>query len=151
LLIFLKTGTACDFPPAPLQPSPDGDRSYSVNETPRILFVDDHEDTRFLISYLLGVWGYGVVVAESVEEGLALARGGGFDLYLLDSRFADGSGMELCEGIREFDKETPIVFYSGDHPSRLKKALDCDAQGFVLKPGFDTLPRELERALGTTA
>ena len=122
-----------------------------MSDSPRILFVDDHEDTRFLISYLLGAWGYEVVAAESVEEGLQLARGGGFDLYLLDSRFADGSGTELCEGIREFDKETPIVFYSGDHPSRLKKALDCDAQGFVLKPGFDALPRELERALGTAA
>ena len=122
-----------------------------MSDSPRILFVDDHEDTRFLISYLLGVWGYEVVAAECVEEGLQLARGGNFDLYLLDSRFADGSGTELCEGIREFDKETPIVFYSGDHPSRLKKALDCDAQGFVLKPGFDALPRELERALGTAA
>ena len=122
-----------------------------MSDSPRILFVDDHEDTRFLISYLLEAWGYEVVAVPSVEEGLALARGGGFDLYLLDSRFADGSGTELCEGIREFDKETPIVFYSGDHPSRLKKALGCDAQGFVLKPGFDALPRELERALGTAA
>ena len=122
-----------------------------MSESPRILFVDDHEDTRFLISYLLHAWGYEVVAAESVGQGLELARGGSFDLYLLDSRFADGSGTELCEGIREFDKETPIVFYSGDHPSRLKKALDCDAQGFVLKPGFDALPRELERALGTAA
>jgi CheY-like chemotaxis protein len=122
-----------------------------LSNNPRILFVDDHEDTRFLITYLLNAWGYEVVAAKSVDEGLALARGSEFDLYLLDSRFADGSGMELCEGIREFDKETPIVFYSGDHPSRLKKALECDAQGFVLKPGFDALPRELERALGTAA
>ena len=122
-----------------------------MSANPRILFVDDHEDTRFLISYLLGAWGYEVVAARSVEEGLGLARRGGFDLYLLDSRFADGSGTELCEGIREFDRETPIVFYSGDHPSRLQKALECDAQGFVLKPGFDALPRELERALGTAA
>ena len=122
-----------------------------MSDNPRILFVDDHEDTRFLISYLLGSWGYEVTAARTIDEGLAMARAGGFDLYLLDSRFADGSGTELCEGIREFDKETPIVFYSGDHPSRLKKALDCDAQGFVLKPGFDTLPRELERALGTAA
>ena len=118
-----------------------------MSEVPRILFVDDHEDTRYLITYLLDAWGYEVEAAKSVEEGLQLARAGEFDLYLLDSRFADGSGMELCEGIREFDKTTPIVFYSGDHPSRLKKALDCDAQGFVLKPGLDALPRELERAL----
>lgn len=122
-----------------------------MSESPRILFVDDHEDTRFLITYLLNAWGYDVIGADSVGEGLALARGGSFDLYLLDSRFGDGSGTELCEGIREFDKETPIIFYSGDHPSRLKKALECDAQGFVLKPGFDALPRELERALGTAA
>ena len=120
-----------------------------MNEATRILFVDDHEDTRYLITYLLGSWGYEVAAAQSVEEGLGLARTGAFDLYLLDSRFGDGSGTELCEGIREFDKETPIVFYSGDHPSRLMKALECDAQGFVLKPGFDALPRELERALGT--
>ena len=119
-------------------------------EAPRILFVDDHEDTRYLITHLLGGQGYDVEAARSVEEGLQLARAGGFDLYLLDSRFADGSGMELCEGIRQFDKTTPIVFYSGDHPSRLKKALDCDAQGFVLKPGFDALPRELERALAAS-
>jgi CheY-like chemotaxis protein len=121
-----------------------------VSEATRILFVDDHEDTRYLITYLLGAWGYEVSAAQSMEEGLALARTGSFDLYLLDSRFGDGSGMELCEGIREFDKTTPIVFYSGDHPSRLKKALECDAQGFVLKPGLDALPRELERALATS-
>jgi CheY-like chemotaxis protein len=122
-----------------------------LSEIPRILFVDDHEDTRFLISYLLGEWGYEVTVAKSVEDGLVLARRGNFDLYLLDSRFGDGSGTELCEGIREFDKTTPIVFYSGDHPSRLQKALECDAQGFVLKPGFDALTKELERALSTAA
>lgn len=118
-----------------------------MSEAPRILFVDDHEDTRYLITRLLGTQGYEVEAAQTVEEGLQLARVGGFDLYLLDSRFADGSGTELCEGIREFDKTTPIVFYSGDHPSRLKKALDCNAQGFVLKPGLDALPREVERAL----
>jgi CheY-like chemotaxis protein len=106
---------------------------------------------RYLIKHLLGGYGYAVEAAQSVEEGLHLARGGGFDLYLLDSRFADGSGTELCEGIRAFDKTTPIVFYSGDHPSRLKKALDCDAQGFVLKPGLEDLPRELERALSAAA
>ncbi len=122
-----------------------------MSETPRILFVDDHEDTRYLITHLLGAQGYEVEVAQSVEEGLQLARARRFDLYLLDSRFADGSGTELCEGIREFDKTTPIVFYSGDHPSRLKKALECDAQGFVLKPGFDDLTKELERALHAAA
>ena len=114
---------------------------------PRILFVDDHEDTRNLIVRLLAHWGYEVEAAGNVEDGLRLARQGTFDLYLLDSRFGALSGAELCEAIREFDPHTPIIFYSGDHPSRLKEALECNAQGFVMKPGFDDLPKEIERAL----
>ena len=118
---------------------------------PRILFVDDHEDTRTLIIRLLAHWGYEVRAAGSVEEGLLLARAGGFHLYLLDSRFGQLSGAELCASIREFDSETPIIFYSGDHPTRLKEALECNAQGFIMKPGFDDLPREIERALHRAA
>ncbi len=118
---------------------------------PRILFVDDHEDTRTLITRLLTHWGYEVETAGSVEDGLRHAREGGFNLYLLDSRFGALSGAELCESIREFDSQTPIVFYSGDHPSRLREALECNAQGFVMKPGFDDLPREIERALHRAA
>jgi len=118
---------------------------------PRILFVDDHEDTRTLIISLLAYWGYEAQAAGSVDEGLRLAREGGFNLYLLDSRFGDLSGAELCEAIREFDPFTPIVFYSGDHPSRLKEALECNAQGFVMKPGFEELPGEIKRALHSAA
>ena len=111
-----------------------------MSEAPRILFVDDHEDTRYLITHLLGAQGYEVAAAQSVEEGLQLARAGGFDLYLLDSRFADGTGKELCERLREFDEVTPIVFYSGETPEQLRKALECHAQNFVMKPELDALP-----------
>lgn len=114
---------------------------------PRILFVDDHEDTRVVIITWLGVMGYEVVATESVAEAMKLARRGEFDLYLLDSRFSDGTGKELCEKIRETDPDTPIVFYSGETPSRLKDAMACDAQGFVVKPEFDALPKVIENAL----
>lgn len=118
---------------------------------PRILFVDDHADTRELLLRLLQRWGYEGVPANGVGEALKAAREQAFDLYLLDHKFEDGSGADLCAAIREFDLKTPIVFYSGDHPSRLKEALECDAQGFVMKPGFDALPGEIERALNKAA
>ncbi len=116
---------------------------------PRILFVEDHEDTRLMITALLRPVGYEVVAVEGVREALNLARSAGFDLYLLDSRYADGSGAELCEKIREFDETTPILFYSGEHPSRLREQLDCHVQGFVMKPGLDTLSQEINRALAS--
>jgi CheY-like chemotaxis protein len=114
---------------------------------PRILFVDDHEDTRVVILTWLSVLGYEVRAAACAVEGLKMARDEQFDLYLLDSRFADGTGKELCEKLREFDSDTPIVFYSGETPQRLKDAMECDAQGYVIKPEFDALPRVIEQAL----
>jgi CheY-like chemotaxis protein len=114
---------------------------------PRILFVDDHEDTRNLISYGLDSLGYEVVVTDCTAEGLRLARERRFDLYLLDSQFAEGSGAELCEAIREFDAETPIIYFTGEHPSLLNDALDCPAQGVVLKPDFDKLKENIARIL----
>ncbi len=117
------------------------------NTKPRILFVDDHEDTRLVILTWLGVVGYEVVAADGVNEGLKLAKNEKFDLYLLDSKFGDGSGKELCEKIREFDRTTPIVFFSGELPTQQVLNLACGAQGYVMKPEFDALPKIIDRAL----
>ena len=118
-----------------------------MKATPRILFVDDHEDTCFLISTWLGTHGYKVTTTHSVSEGIMLARKDAFDLYLLDSRLADGDGKELCEKIREFDEQTPIVFYAGDIRERVLADSDCETQGFVIKPALDELPRIIGHAL----
>lgn len=92
-----------------------------------------------------------MVGASSVAEGLELAKTQDFDLYLLDYVFADGTGRELCEQIREFDRETPILFFSGSHPNVYREALSCGAQGFVVKPDIDGLRGEIRRALEVTA
>lgn len=118
---------------------------------PRILFVDDHEDTRVVILTWLGVLGYETFGADGAVEALKLAQQERFDLYLLDSRFADATGKELCEKLREFDPSTPIVFYSGETPQRLKESMECGAQGFVMKPEFDALPRVIEQALSASS
>ena len=114
----------------------------------RILFVEDHEDTRRLMEVFLSAEGYEVATAGGYQEGLRLARAGGFDLILLDYRYADGTGEELCRRIRESDRETPILFFSGVDPRWQREALSCGAQGFVLKPHFGDLQREISRAIG---
>ena len=114
---------------------------------PRILFVEDHDDTRSMIRLLLGNRGYQVETAESANEGLALAQNESFDLFLLDYQLGDGNGKELCQKIREFDAATPILFFSASHPKIQQEAVECGAQGFVLKPDIDLLHGEIERAL----
>ena len=50
--------------------------------------------------------------AESFAAGLQLIRSGIFDLYLLDARLPDYSGIELCREIRMTDANTPVVVLS---------------------------------------
>jgi CheY-like chemotaxis protein len=111
----------------------------------RILFADDHEDTRDMIAAALGSEGWEVATAGDCEEGLRLARAGGLDLILLDYKYEDGTGEELCRMIRRSDRSTPILFFSGLDPKLQREALSCGAQGFVLKPDFDGLRREIGR------
>ena len=115
---------------------------------PRILSVDDHEDTLSILRVMLGSCGYELATASSVAEGLRMAESGGFDLFLLDFKFADGTGGELCERIREFDRETPVLFFSGSHPTQHEGAVSCGAQGFVMKPDFAGLRHHIRQAVG---
>lgn len=116
----------------------------------RILCVDDDDDTCFMLSALLGQAGYEVLTASGVAEGLRLARGGRFDLYILDNRFTDGTGLDLCRQIREFDDTTPILFFSGlAQESDRQRGLGAGAQGYLIKPNdLDKLVETVARLIG---
>ena len=110
-------------------------------KTRRILYIEDHEDTRELVTLLLAQKSYEVISGSTIERGIALAGSAEFDLYLLDSWLPDGSGLELCKQIRQFDKTTPILFYSAAaYAADSELALNCGAQGYLVKP---TQPSEL--------
>lgn len=116
---------------------------------PRILFVEDHDDTRHMVKAMLGNRGYHVETADTLNDGLALARKEDFDLFLLDYQLEDGNGKELCQRIRQFDSDTPILFFSASHPRIQEDAMECGAQGYVLKPDVDQLQSEIRRTLST--
>jgi CheY-like chemotaxis protein len=124
----------------------------NTNTHVRVLFADDHEDIRLLVTTLLGASGYQVVTADGVASALALAHEEAFDVYLLDNKLPDGTGRELCERLREFDRDTPVVFFSGDvFESDKQWALSAGAQGYVEKPNVSALPRAIASVLGTAS
>ncbi len=101
----------------------------------RIFCVDDDDDTCSMLSSLLEHAGYEVKSASSIAEGLKLARSERFDLYVLDNRVADGTGLELCRRIRGFDSQTLIIFFSRmAHESDKQRGLDAGAQDYLIKP-----------------
>ena len=104
-------------------------------KTRRILYIEDHADTRELVTLLLSQKSYEVITGSTIESGVALAGAGEFDLYLLDSWLPDGSGLDLCKQIREFDKTTPILFYSAAaYAADSDLALRSGAQAYLVKP-----------------
>ena len=100
-----------------------------------ILYVEDDEDIRDLVTFLLARSDYNVVATRDYDDALLLARAGGFDLYLIDNWLVGGSGIELCRRLRELDPRTPILFYSGAAYDRDKQqAFAAGAQGYLVKP-----------------
>jgi len=99
----------------------------------RILHVEDNEDTRTLVAFVLQAEGWEAVSVDNPVAALTHAGSGGFDLYLIDN-FIDGdTGNDLCADLRSLDQHTPILFYSG-------AMLDAEslratgAQGYLEKP-----------------
>src|SRR5688572_32623221 len=101
----------------------------------RILHVDDHQDTRLMMAALLQDCGYGVLTAGSVAEGLELAKDIAFDLYILDVRLPDGTGVELCQKLREMHPGIPIIYYSAyGEPAEVEGALAICGDAYLKKP-----------------
>jgi len=101
----------------------------------RILHVDDHQDTRLIMAALLQDRGYGVLTAGSLGEALELAKDISFDLYVLDVRLPDGTGIELCQKLRALRPGVPVVYYSayGD-AAEVDNALKICGDAYLKKP-----------------
>jgi Response regulators consisting of a CheY-like receiver domain and a winged-helix DNA-binding domain len=100
-----------------------------------ILFVEDNLDTQEIVSMFLQIEGYRVTSAHTAAEALRLVRTQAFDLYLLDNRLPDESGIALCQQLRESDPHTPIIFYSAlAYETDKQQALAAGAQGYLTKP-----------------
>jgi CheY-like chemotaxis protein len=104
--------------------------------TGHVLYCEDHEDTRVLMTILLKRAGFQVTPARNGADCLKLAHSGqGFDLYLLDNNFPDISGVSICRELRKYDARTPILFYSARAmPVEKEEAIKAGAQEYLIKP-----------------
>ena len=103
--------------------------------SPKILVVEDHQDTLDFFVVVLSHLNYEVVSASTVAEALEATRKQTFDLLILDSHLSDGTGTDLCRRIREKDRTTAILFCSADaYDKNREEALNAGAQAYLVKP-----------------
>ena len=112
-----------------------------------ILYVEEHAESCELLALWLNGYGYKVVTANTVSDGLRLAKSGTFVAYILSGKFIDGTGLDLCQQIRLFDSSTPIIFYSAlARDSDLVEAVNAGAQAYLIKPNdFEQIEPTIRR------
>ena len=122
----------------------------------RALCVDESEDCRDMLSTALRFWRIEARAVATAKEALSLIQTERFDLYLLDVRLPDLDGFELCRRMRDFDPDTPILFFSGaPYEADKKRGMAAGANDYVTKPNMDvllrTIPYYITHAENTTA
>ncbi len=106
----------------------------------RILYVDDHEDSGEMLRLLLSPMNYSITPAYTAKEALQLAQTENFDLYVLDKRLPDGSGLELCRQLTAITPGIPCIFYTGDaYETHRQEAVAAGADAYVPKPDVEKL------------
>jgi DNA-binding response OmpR family regulator len=107
----------------------------SFNPQPRVLYVDDDEDSRDMLSTLLRFWQIETKAVETGAQALSAIQAERFDLYLLDVRLPDLDGFELCRRMRAYNPDTPILFFSGAaYETDKKRGIEAGANAYVVKP-----------------
>jgi CheY-like chemotaxis protein len=105
-----------------------------------VLYADHDADSREMVTVLLGFQNVRVTTAATTAEALRLASTREFDLYLLATRFTDGTGLSLCSALRGLHPAVPIVFHSGDaFEMDLRQGSEAGADAYVVKPDVDRL------------
>lgn len=126
---------------------------HTLAPKPRVLVVEDHEDTRFMLRTLLEMRGLEVVEAADGEIALDVAERTHPDLILMDTNLPRLDGLGAMRRLREFDhlRRVPVVFLSGHAaPAARAVALAAGGNEYLIKPlDFKQLFGVLEKYLSS--
>jgi two-component system, cell cycle response regulator DivK len=124
---------------------------FSARDAQLVMVVDDAEDIRAMLRFVLDSRGYRVVEASNGHEAVMLARTECPDLILMDLSMPVLDGFGAVRGIREVEElcDVPVVAISAhntqDHRA---KALAVGFNDYLTKPiDFSRLSNLIQRFL----
>jgi OmpR-family two-component system manganese-sensing response regulator len=117
----------------------------------RILCVEDDRDTCEVLRFVMT--DYDFTTVSSVAAAEELIRSQKFDIYVLDNWLPDGSGVDLCEKIRQLGSTSPIVFTSAvGQRHDIELAMNAGADRYLVKPYEpETLVRTVKELLNQSS
>ena len=101
----------------------------------KILIVEDDQLLNRTLAYNLTSDGYEVISVFNFDSAVRKLRENEFDVALLDINLPDGSGLDLCEEIRNRGQHTYIIFITAnDKESDMLKGYEVGGADYVTKP-----------------
>ncbi|MGZ8259711.1 MAG: response regulator [Caldimonas sp.] len=110
----------------------------------RVLVVENHDDTRFLLGLLLEQLGHTVVAAATLREAIAAAQMLRCDVLVSDIGLPDGTGWDLIGRLGEHRPPYAIAMSGFGMASDRQKSLAAGFRHHLLKP---VEPNQLENLL----
>ena len=101
----------------------------------KILVVDDDEFTAQMLTSFLEEQNYAVEMAHDGEAAWDLVQAFDYDLILLDVIIPKLDGISLCQRMRQYGYQMPILLLTGRNGSHEKAVgLDAGADDYLVKP-----------------
>jgi two-component system CheB/CheR fusion protein len=128
----------------------EAEEPMAIGNCSRTLFVEDHEDTREVMSGLLSRSGLKVDQARDAKGALALAERAEYDLLLIDIGLPGMNGLELRKTLCRDRKVPSIAITAYAYPKDVESCLEAGFDRCLVKPvGFDKLLAAIEEVCST--
>ena len=101
----------------------------------RLLVIEDDRETAQFLQKSLRESGHAADIAEDGETGLTMARGGGYDVLVVDRMLPRLDGLAVVQTLRSEGARTPVLILSalGDVDDRVK-GLRAGGDDYLTKP-----------------
>jgi DNA-binding response OmpR family regulator len=108
-----------------------------MNQSARILVVDDDPDIGVMLKMMLEYKGYTPVVAERAEEAMDALNADNITLIIMDMLLSGVNGTDICANLKNDPqrKNIPVIMISA-HPNAKEICMNAGADDFIAKP-FD--------------
>ena len=117
-----------------------------------VLIIEDDKEAASYVRKGLRESGHTVTVANNGDDGLMMARGGQFDVLVVDRMLPDMEGLEIIKTIRREGLNTPALVLSAlSEVGHRVEGLKAGGDDYLTKPfAFSELLARLEALLRRT-
>ena len=102
--------------------------------TLQILVVEDHGETRRILTALLGHFGHSISAADNVQSALAFVRAKHFDAIVSDLALPDGSGCDVIREAKRRQHLTGVALTANAEDDDIARGRDAGFDYHLTKP-----------------